>query len=297
MSGRYAARKRRSVPMELPHSGTAPAPGSVLASGTPALPPASSSEIVDASIAASRPAPGVHVAHDVVHARERLGRLVHDEVGTFGHDLEVVVGDERRDLDDDVARRVETRHLEVHPHEHGPMVGRGRRSLRCSTDRRARRPPRSRPPAASYARAGDAGADLCAREDVSARAGRRPGARADRASRSPSRGLRRVRAAPQRPRACGTGSPCLNTPGLIDAGYRDELKVLLVNTDPTEPYEVHRGDRIAQLVIQPVEACTFASSTRSTARTGAVGSATPAVRPDQISRTTFLGFLSSRSPR
>ena len=50
---------------------------------------------------------------------------------------------------------------------------------------------------------------------------------------------------------------CLNTPGLIDAGYRDELQVLLVNTDPNEPYEVHRGERIAQLVIQAVEACTF----------------------------------------
>ena len=53
------------------------------------------------------------------------------------------------------------------------------------------------------------------------------------------------------------GVTLLNTPGLIDAGYRDELKVLLINTDPTEPYAVHRGDRIAQLVIQRVEACAF----------------------------------------
>ena len=49
------------------------------------------------------------------------------------------------------------------------------------------------------------------------------------------------------------GVTCLNTPGLIDAGYRDELKVLLVNTDPAEPFEVERGERIAQLVIQRVE--------------------------------------------
>ena len=49
------------------------------------------------------------------------------------------------------------------------------------------------------------------------------------------------------------GITCLNSPGLIDSGYRDELKVLLINTDPSEPYEVHRGDRIAQLVIQRVE--------------------------------------------
>ena len=49
------------------------------------------------------------------------------------------------------------------------------------------------------------------------------------------------------------GVTCLNTPGLIDSGYRGELKVLLVNTDPATPFEVVRGERIAQLVIQRVE--------------------------------------------
>jgi dUTP pyrophosphatase len=53
------------------------------------------------------------------------------------------------------------------------------------------------------------------------------------------------------------GVTCLNTPGLIDAGYRDELRVLLVNTDPDHDYEVRRGDRIAQLVIQAVERVEF----------------------------------------
>ncbi len=53
------------------------------------------------------------------------------------------------------------------------------------------------------------------------------------------------------------GITCLNTPGLIDAGYRDEIRVLLVNTDPSEPFEVRPGDRIAQLVIQRVEAVTW----------------------------------------
>lgn len=53
------------------------------------------------------------------------------------------------------------------------------------------------------------------------------------------------------------GVTCLNTPGLIDAGYRGELKVLLINTDPVEPFTVERGDRIAQLVIQAVEHATF----------------------------------------
>jgi dUTP diphosphatase len=49
------------------------------------------------------------------------------------------------------------------------------------------------------------------------------------------------------------GVTCLNTPGLIDSGYRDEIRVLLVNTDPSEAFEVRRADRIAQLVIQRVE--------------------------------------------
>ena len=53
------------------------------------------------------------------------------------------------------------------------------------------------------------------------------------------------------------GVTCLNTPGLIDSGYRGELKVLLVNTDPTEVFEIERGDRIAQLVIQKVEQADF----------------------------------------
>lgn len=53
--------------------------------------------------------------------------------------------------------------------------------------------------------------------------------------------------------ALQSGVTCLNTPGLIDPLYRGELKVLLVNTDPSTPYTVERGDRIAQLVIQRVE--------------------------------------------
>lgn len=48
------------------------------------------------------------------------------------------------------------------------------------------------------------------------------------------------------------GITCLNAPGLVDAGYRDELRVILVNLDPSSAFEVVRGDRIAQLVIQQV---------------------------------------------
>ena len=49
------------------------------------------------------------------------------------------------------------------------------------------------------------------------------------------------------------GVTCLNSPGLIDAGYRDEISCLLVNLDPETVFEVRRGERIAQLVIQRVE--------------------------------------------
>ena len=69
-------------------------------------------------------------------------------------------------------------------------------------------------------------------------------------------GVRGTRAAPQR-LAARHGVTCLNVPGLIDPGYRGEVAVVLVNTDPTVPYEVRRGDRIAQLVICRVEEARF----------------------------------------
>ena len=53
------------------------------------------------------------------------------------------------------------------------------------------------------------------------------------------------------------GISLVNTPGLIDAGYRGELKCVMLNIDPTDDYEVKRGDRIAQLVIQRIEEVTW----------------------------------------
>ena len=61
------------------------------------------------------------------------------------------------------------------------------------------------------------------------------------------------------------GVTVLNSPGLIDSGYRDELKVVLVNTDPTDDYHVHRGDRIAQLVLRPVASPVSRTSVASAA--------------------------------
>lgn len=53
------------------------------------------------------------------------------------------------------------------------------------------------------------------------------------------------------------GVTCVNSPGLIDAGYRGEVRVALVNLDPKDDYEVQKGDRIAQLVVMPVATVTF----------------------------------------
>lgn len=108
----------------------------------------------------------------------------------------------------------------------------------------------------SYARDGDAGADLVAREGaVLAPGGGRALIPTGVAVAIPDGYAGFVQ--PRSGLALRHGVTCLNTPGLIDAGYRDELRVLLVNLDPAEPYEVHRGDRIAQLVIQSVEQACF----------------------------------------
>lgn len=111
-------------------------------------------------------------------------------------------------------------------------------------------------PLPSYARPGDAGADLFAR--VPALVGRAGGR-----SLVPTG----VRIAippgyagfvqPRSGLALRHGVTLANSPGLIDSGYRDELAVILVNTDPDHDFEVERGDRIAQLVIQRVEEARF----------------------------------------
>ncbi len=111
-------------------------------------------------------------------------------------------------------------------------------------------------PLPAYARAGDAGADLLARTDVTlAPGGGRAAVPTGIALAIPPGYAGFVQ--PRSGLALRHGVTCLNTPGLIDAGYRDELAVLLVNTDPAEPYHVQRGDRIAQLVIQRVETAAF----------------------------------------
>ena len=107
-------------------------------------------------------------------------------------------------------------------------------------------------PLPGYARPGDAGADLTASEDVvlPARGGRAlvPTGVAVAVPEGHA-GL----VMPRSGLALRHGVTVLNAPGLVDAGYRGELNVLLVNTDREADYVVHRGDRIAQFVIVAVE--------------------------------------------
>ena len=111
-------------------------------------------------------------------------------------------------------------------------------------------------PLPAYAHVGDAGADLRARHDVVLRRG---GGRAA-VDTGVAIALPDGYAGLVMPRsglALRHGVTCLNTPGLVDSGYRGELRVLLVNTDPDADYHVQRGDRIAQLVLQRVERADF----------------------------------------
>jgi dUTP pyrophosphatase len=125
-------------------------------------------------------------------------------------------------------------------------------------------------PLPTYARPGDAGADLVAREGVVLAAG---GGRAvvptGVAVAIPEGYAGFV--LPRSGLALRHGVTLLNTPGLIDAGYRDELRVLMVNLDPVEDYEVRRGDRIAQLVIQAVAAVMFVPADELTASARGLG--------------------------
>ena len=107
-------------------------------------------------------------------------------------------------------------------------------------------------PLPAYAHAGDAGIDLIARCEVTLEPG---GGRAlvptGVAVAIPPGYAGFVQ--PRSGLALKHGVTCLNTPGLVDSGYRGELKVLLVNTDPALSFTVERGQRIAQLVVQAVE--------------------------------------------
>lgn len=110
-------------------------------------------------------------------------------------------------------------------------------------------------PLPAYSHPGDAGADITTRVDVELA----PGERA-----TVPTGLKIALPAgyaafvhPRSGLAARNGVTIVNAPGTVDAGYRGELAVTLLNTDARETVSVRRGDRIAQLVIQRVEHATF----------------------------------------
>jgi dUTP pyrophosphatase len=107
-------------------------------------------------------------------------------------------------------------------------------------------------PLPAYQRVGDAGLDLHAAEDASLPPGARAVIGTGIAVAIPLgfAGL----ATPRSGLAARLGLSIVNAPGVIDSGYRGEIKVILINLDPVDVIEVRRGDRIAQMLIVPVAA-------------------------------------------
>jgi dUTP diphosphatase len=110
-------------------------------------------------------------------------------------------------------------------------------------------------PLPSYSHPGDAGADLAAAEDVELGPGQRALVRTGLAIALPAGYAAFVH--PRSGLAAKYGVTVVNAPGTIDAGYRGEIKVTLLNTDSDRAVRFNRGDRIAQLVIQRVERAVF----------------------------------------
>lgn len=110
-------------------------------------------------------------------------------------------------------------------------------------------------PVPSYARPGDAGADLVTTADVVIEPGERVTVGTGVAIALPVGYAGFVH--PRSGLAARVGLSVVNTPGTIDSGYRGEIRVCLINHDPREPVELRRGDRIAQLVVQRVEHAVF----------------------------------------
>ena len=106
-----------------------------------------------------------------------------------------------------------------------------------------------------YAHAGDAGADLLSVDDVVIAPGERAMVGTGVSIALPDGFVAFV--VPRSGLAAKHGITIVNTPGTVDAGYRGEIRVILLNTDASEPYTVRAGDRIAQLVIVPVARARF----------------------------------------
>jgi dUTP diphosphatase len=106
-------------------------------------------------------------------------------------------------------------------------------------------------PMPAYGRAGDAGLDLLAAEDVTLAPGERAAVRTGVSVAIPVGYAGFVHA--RSGRALREGLALVNAPGVVDSGYRGEIKVIVVNLDRSSPLHIKRGDKVAQLVIHAVE--------------------------------------------
>ena len=110
-------------------------------------------------------------------------------------------------------------------------------------------------PVPRYAKPGDAGADICTRIDLTIDPGERVLAPTGLSIALPDGYAAFVH--PRSGLAIKHGVSMVNTPGTVDAGFRGELQIILINHDLREPISFKKGDRIAQLVIQKVERAEF----------------------------------------
>lgn len=128
-------------------------------------------------------------------------------------------------------------------------------------------------PMPSYAKGGDAGADIATRIDFTLKAGERMLVPTGISIALPNGYVALVH--PRSGLAIKYGISMVNTPGTVDAGFRGELQVILINHDLSESVSFKKGDRIAQLVIQQVERAEFVEVTQlpgSDRATGGFGS-------------------------
>jgi dUTP pyrophosphatase len=149
-------------------------------------------------------------------------------------------------------------------------------------------------PLPTYAHAGDAGADLVTTVDVTLAPGQRRKVPTGVSIALPDGYVALIH--PRSGLAAASGVSIVNAPGTVDAGYRGEIQVLLVNLDPDHAVHLHRGDRIAQMVFQRVERARFVEvevlpgSARGEGGYGSTGGfAVPAaIRPDLHSQEETL---------
>ncbi|MCK9900858.1 deoxyuridine 5'-triphosphate nucleotidohydrolase [Parafrankia colletiae] len=128
-------------------------------------------------------------------------------------------------------------------------------------------------PLPTYAQPSDAGADLVTAQDITLGPGERAIVGTGLAIALPAGYAAFVH--PRSGLAARHGLSVVNAPGTVDAGYRGEIKVILINTDRSEPIALRRGDRVAQLVVQRVEHAVFrevATLPTSVRGTGGFGS-------------------------